>query len=40
MVTILDDIVGNPTFESDCIQILENNKKNTNEIILMKDGTH
>ena len=32
MVTILDDIVGNPTFESDCIQILENNKKNTNEI--------
>ncbi len=31
MVTILDDIVGNPTFESDCIQILENNKKNTNE---------
>ena len=31
MITILDDIVGNPTFESDCIQILENNKKNTNE---------
>ena len=31
MVTILDDIVGNPTFEGDCIQILENNKKNTNE---------
>ena len=32
MITILDDIVGNPTFEDDCIQILENNKKNTNEI--------
>ena len=32
MVTILDDIVGNPTFESDCIQILENNKKNSKEI--------
>ncbi len=31
MITILDDIVGNPTFEDDCIQILENNKKNTNE---------
>ena len=31
MITILDDIVGNPTFEGDCIQILENNKKNTNE---------
>ena len=31
MITILDDIVGNPTFESDCIQILENHKKNTNE---------
>ena len=31
MITILDDIVGNTTFEGDCIQILENNKKNTNE---------
>ena len=32
MVTIFDNIVGNPTFESDCIQILDDNKKNTNEI--------
>ena len=31
MITILDNIVGNSTFESDCIQILENNTKNTNE---------
>ena len=32
MLIIMDDVVGNPTFENDCINILESNKNITNEI--------
>ena len=32
MLIIIDDVVGNSTFETDCLDILESNKKNTNEI--------
>ena len=32
MVIIIDDVVGNSTFETDCLDILESNKKNTNEL--------
>mgnify|MGYP006065422583 FL=1 len=32
MLIIIDDVVGNTTFETDCLDILESNKKNTNEI--------
>ena len=32
MLIIIDDVVGNSTFETDCLDILESNKNKTNEI--------
>ena len=32
MLIVIDDVVGNSTFETDCLDILESNKKQTNEI--------
>ena len=31
MHIVMDDVVGTPTFEKDCLQILESNKRKTNQ---------
>ena len=32
MIVVMDEIVGNSTFQSDCIKLLQQNEEKTNEI--------
>ena len=32
MIVVMDEVVGNSTFQSDCIKILQQNEEKTNEI--------
>ena len=32
MIVVMDEVVGNSTFQSDCIKILQQNEEKTNDI--------